>query len=105
MCSSKFNTAGGLDGDDQIRWDGAYAHRLWDAESEGIGPWGLYAIGELNGHYITDGSTQVFLSPGIQLITSNVILEAGVQFPVHQDLSSPRLETDFTVVLSLRIRF
>ena len=30
---------------------------------------------------------------------------AGVQVPIHQDLASPRLETDFTVVLSLRIQF
>ena len=28
-----------------------------------------------------------------------------VQFPIGQDLKSPRLETDYTVVLSLRIQF
>ena len=31
--------------------------------------------------------------------------EAGVQLPNLQDLASPRLETDLTVVLSLRIQF
>ena len=31
--------------------------------------------------------------------------EAGVQLPILQDLASPRLETGFTVVLSLRIQF
>lgn len=101
----KFNTAGGVPGDDEVRFDTAYSHRLFGGESEAKGPWGFYAIVELNGKYITDGSTQAFLSPGLQFITSNVIFEAGVQLPVHQELSSPRLETDYTVVFSLRIQF
>ncbi len=101
----KFNTAGGLDGDDELRGDVAASVRLLYGESDTIGPWGLYAIAELNANYFTDGSVQVFGSPGIQWITSNVILEAGVQLPMVQDLASPRLERDFTVVLSLRVQF
>jgi len=83
----------------------AYSHLLLGGESDATGPWGLYAIGEVNAKYITDGSIQVFGSPGLQYITPNFILEAGVQLPILQDLASPRLETDFTVVLSLRIQF
>lgn len=101
----KFNTAGGLDGDDEFRADLATTIRLLDGESETIGPWGLYAIGEINASYLTDGSHQVFGSPGVQFITPNVILEAGVQLPIAQDLKSPRLETDYTVVVSARIQF
>ena len=101
----KFNTAGGVAGDDELRGDVAYSHLLWGGESDATGPWGLYAIAEVNATYITDGSIQVFGSPGIQYITPNFILEAGVQLPILQDLASPRLETDFTVVLSLRIQF
>ena len=101
----KLNTAGGVDGDDELRADFTATYRLLGGESDTIGPWGLYAIGELNGKYITDGSTQLFGSPGLQYITPNFILEAGVQLPIGQDLKSPRLETDYTVVLSIRIQF
>jgi len=101
----KFNTAGGPDGDDELRFDTAYSHRLWSGQTPDQGPWGLYAVAELNSKYVADGSTQVFLSPGLQLITSNVILEAGVQLPVHQDLKAPRLETDATIVISVRVQF
>jgi len=101
----KFNTAGGSEGDDELRFDAAYSHRLWGDQTPDRGPWALYAVAELNSNYVMDGSTQVFLSPGLQFITSNVILETGVQLPVHQDLKAPRLEADFTVAVSLRIQF
>ena len=101
----KFNTAGGIAGDDEIRADVAASLTLLSGESENLGPWSLYAIGEINAKYITDGSAQVFASPGIQLFTSRWVVEAGVQLPVYQDMKSPRLETDFTFVLSVRILF
>jgi len=101
----KFNTAGGVAGDDELRADAAVSYRLFSGESSELGPWGLYAIGEINAKYITDGSTQVFGSPGIQFITPQWILEAGVQLPIHQDMKSPRLETDFVFVFSLRFQF
>lgn len=98
----KFNTAGGRGGDDEFRADVAASIRLLGAESEKTGPWGLYAIGEVNGRYLADGSTEVFISPGLQFITSHWILEAGVQLPVIQEMSSPRLESDYTVIISVR---
>ncbi len=101
----KFNTAGGVAGDDELRGDVALSWRLLGGESGAVGPWGLYAVGEINAKYITDGSTQLFGSPGVQFITPQWILEAGVQLPIHQDMKSPRLETDFTVVFSLRFQF
>lgn len=101
----KFNTAGGDAGDDELRADIAYSHRLVGGESEITGPWGLYAIAEINARYLTDGSAQAFGSPGLQYITPNLILEAGVQLPIGQDLKSPRLKRDYTVVLSLRVQF
>jgi len=100
-----FNTADGPDGDDELRADVAYTHRLLGGESETIGPWGLYAIGEINARYLTDGSTQIFISPGVQYITPNLILEAGVQWPAAQDMKSPRLETDYTAVVSVRFQY
>ncbi|MEE9212640.1 MAG: transporter [Phycisphaeraceae bacterium] len=101
----KFNTAGGIDGDDELRGDVALSYRLLGGQSDEIGPWGLYAISEINANYLTDGSSQVFGSPGLQIITPNAIIEAGVQLPIHQSLKSPRLETDLTVVLSVRLQF
>jgi len=101
----QFNTGGGLDSDDELRGDVALSYRLFAGESQALGAWGLYAVGEINAEYLTDGSTQVFASPGIQFITPRWILEAGVQLPVHQDLAAPRLETDYTAVVSLRFQF
>jgi len=101
----QFNTGGGLDSDDELRADVALSYRLFGGEDESIGPWGLYAIGEINANYLTDGSTQVFGSPAIQFITPRWILEAGVQLPIHQDMAAPRLETDYTAVVSLRFQF
>jgi len=101
----KFNTAGGLDGDDELRGDVALSYRLFAGESDTIGPWGVYAVGEINAKFLTDGSTQVFGSPGIQLITPNLIVELGIQLPIAQDMASPRLETEFTTVVSVRFQF
>jgi len=101
----RLNTGGGSDSDDELRGDFAYSHRVFGGESESIGPWGLYAIGEVNATYLTDGSYEVFASPGLQYITPNVILEAGVQWPIAQDMKSPRLETDYTFVAGVRIQF
>ena len=101
----KFNTAGGIAGDDELRGDVAYSHLLMGGENESSGPWGLYAIGEINALYITDGSVEVLGSPGLQYITPNLILEAGVQLPLIQDMESSRLETDYTIVLSVRFQF
>ena len=38
-------------------------------------------------------------------ITPNFILEAGIQLPLAVDMKSPRLERDFTLVLSVRFQF
>jgi hypothetical protein len=101
----QFNTAGGLPGYDELRADTALSYRLMGGQSAATGPWAFYAIGEVNARYLTDGSLQVFGSPGVQLITSDSILEAGIQLPVIQDMASTRLERDFTVVVSLRFAF
>lgn len=101
----KFNTAGGVEGDDELRADFSATYRLLGGESETSGPWGLYAIGELNATYLTDGSTELLGSPGLQYITPNLILEAGVQLPLAVDMKSPRLERDVTLVFSVRFQF
>ena len=78
----QFNTAGGLNGDDVLRADRAFSQPLWGGKSTGMGTWKLYAVAEFNARYLTDGSAQIFGSPGFQFISSNLILEAGAQFPI-----------------------
>ena len=101
----KLNTAGGAAGEDQVRADTALSLRLWSGEGGTIGPWGLYAVGEINARFLTDGSRQVFVSPGIQWIMPRWILEAGLQLPIHQEVASPRLDAEETLVLSTRFQF
>jgi hypothetical protein len=101
----KFNTGSGLSRYDVLRCDFATTYRLYADETEALGPIGLYAIGEINAEYMTDGSMLVLGSPGIQLITPRLILEAGVQLPIQQHQSAPRLETDISFVLGLRFQF
>ena len=43
----------------------AFSRRVLHGVSEALGAWGLYAIAELNAAYLTDGSTRLFLSPGL----------------------------------------
>ena len=101
----KLNTAGGAAGDDELFADVAWSHRIVGGEADNVEPWGLYALLELNGRYITDGSVELFGSPGLQFITPSFILEAGIQLPMVQSMKSPRLSTDYTVILSMRFQF
>lgn len=99
------NTGEGLDSDDEIRGDVAASYTIIGGNNETLGPWRLYGIGELNATALTDGSTEVMGSPGFQFITPQWIIEAGVQFPIHEDMETPRLERNFTSVLSVRFQF
>lgn len=101
----KSNTGDGLNSDDKIRADVAASYTLLGGNNETFGPWRLYGIGELNATALTDGSTEVLGSPGLQFITPQWIVEAGVQLPVHQDMEAPRLKRNFTSVLSVRFQF
>ena len=101
----QLNTGGGLNADDELRGDIAVSYLLSSGEATKAGPWGLYVIGEINALYLSDGSLRTFGSPGIQFVTPRWILEAGIQVPVQQKMARPRLETDFTFVLSGRFQF
>jgi hypothetical protein len=100
---------------DRFRYDMAYRYRLWP-ERFGRRLLQLNGVLELNGIWMgrtrDDGETVrasgghvLFLSPGVQLVTNRVILEASIQVPTVQDLNGPQLETDFIGVLSVRIPF
>lgn len=100
---------------DRLSYDVAYRYRLWPARF-GRRAMQLNGIVELNGAWTDqarrDGRTVrnsgghiLFLSPGVQFVTTRWILEASVQLPVLQDLNGPQLETDVIAVLSLRLPF
>ncbi len=99
----QFNTGGGAAAHDVLRYDLSYSYRLWPAVYPPEDVWEIDAVAELNGRYVTDGSHEVFLSPGLQLITERWILEVSVQLPVIQELDGP--ETEYRVVMGLRFQW
>lgn len=99
-----FNTGGGSRGDDLLRYDAAYLYRLSPETYASTDPTGLFGSIELNGSYETNGDHELFLSPGIQFITTRWIVEATVQLPVHQDLDH-RAQRDFIIGVGFRIQF
>ena len=99
----------------RLRYDIAYRYRLWPKRF-GRRLRQVSAVLELNGrwaaHTRRDGSTLrdsggqvLFLSPGVQYVTSRLIVEASLQLPVSQHLNGDQVETDFVGVLSVRVPF
>ncbi len=99
----------------RLRYNLAYRYRLWPRRF-GRRLRQVSALLELNGrwaaHTRRDGSTirdsggqVVFLSPGLQYVTSRLIVEASLQLPVSQSLNGSQVETDFVGVLSVRVPF
>lgn len=98
----KFDTSGGLP--DVMRYDVAFIRRLWPARYTRANQNAINALIELNGTYDTSGDNELFLSPGIQYVTTRWIIEATVQIPVWQDIDG-RAETDFIVGFGARVQF
>ncbi len=99
----------------RLRYNLAYRYRLWPRRF-GRRLRQVSALLELNGrwaaHTRRDGRTirdsggqVVFLSPGLQYVTSRLIVEASLQLPVSQSLNGSQVETDFVGVLSVRVPF
>ena len=63
------------------------------------------AVAELNGRYLTDGSHEIFLSPGVQFVAEHWLIEASLQLPVVRAMAAGRAETDYRLVLGLRLRW
>ncbi|MFQ5502542.1 MAG: transporter [Phycisphaerae bacterium] len=99
----QFNTGGGEFRHDTLRYDVAYSHRIFPAVYQKENAWEFDLVGELNGRYTNNGSHEVFLSPGLQFITEDWVLEASVQLPVIQNLAGP--EIDYRLIIGLRIQW
>lgn len=105
----QINTGGGARGNDNIRYDFAYSYRLIspvDDSEELLDVWYEWnIIAELNGKYNTNGSHEIYLSPGLQYVTERWVWELSVQLPVVQDIVGDGPETDYRVVTGIRIRW
>ena len=100
----KFNTGGGDRGEDLLKYDLAYVYRLWPTTHASTNPTALFGSIELNGLYETNDDQELFVSPGIQYVTTRWIVEATVQIPIWQDLDH-RAERDFIVGVGFRVQF
>ncbi len=99
-----FRTGGGDRGVDLFKYDLAYLYRLSPAVYASSRPTALFGSVELNGFYETNGDHELFLSPGIQYVTTRWIFEATVQIPTLQELRH-RAERDYVVGLGFRVQF
>lgn len=105
----QFNTGGGENRHDRLRYDISYSYR-WispaDESDEMIDVWYEWnLIAELNGYYLTDSTHEIFLSPGVQYVTEKWVGEFSVQIPVVQELTDQMYEMDYRIVVGIRIRF
>lgn len=100
----QLNTGRGPHGDDALRYDLAYSHRLFPTKF-GDSAFEIDAVAELNGRYLTDGSHEIFLSPGVQFVAEHWLIEASLQLPVVREMAAGRAETDYRLVLGLRLRW
>jgi len=109
--------AEGIEQGDTFNHDLAYQFRLfpWNLPEEGI-PTTINVVGELNGISIqkteVDGMQQentggykLFISPGLQIVGSQIIVEGIVQFPIIQDLNGTQPEERYRTVVSTRFQF
>ena len=51
------------------------------------------------------GGTTLFISPGLQYVTRQWIVEAGVQIPVRQRLNGTALKNDYAFTAGFRVNF
>jgi len=100
----QFNTGDSRQGADLLRLNYAYIYRLLPDQYDSNNPTAVFASLELNGTYETNGDRKLFLSPGIQYVTTRWIAEATVQIPVLQELEH-QAEKDFIVGIGFRYQF
>ena len=101
----QLNTAGGRSGHDALRYDLAYSYRLLPETFRTSNPYSLRVVAELNGRYLTDGSHEVFLAPGLQFAMPRWVLEASLQLPVVQELSDHMPQDDYRLIVGLRFQW
>ncbi|QOJ14552.1 MAG: hypothetical protein HRU75_07830 [Planctomycetia bacterium] len=89
---------------DALRYDLAYLYRLYPVEYAADTPGALYAVCELNGVYETNGDNELLIAPGIMWEAATWALEVSAQAPIWRGISN-RAETDYSIVIGLRLTF
>lgn len=101
---------------DVTELDASLQYRLWPQITGSGVPAFLYGVLEVNLIHAeknriggvadpNSGGTTLFVSPGLQYVTKKWILEAGVQFPVVQNLNGTALKNDYILNAGFRINF
>ncbi len=101
---------------DVARLDASLQYRLWPRSLGSGVPAFVYGVLEMNlvraakdrADGVRDsnsGGSTLFLSPGLQYVTRQWILEAGIQVPVWQRLNGTALKNDYIVNAGLRVNF
>lgn len=101
----RFNTGGGENRHDMLRYDLTYSHRVFPAEYREEDTYQIDVVAEINGRYVTDGTHEVFFSPGVVWSQERVAFELSVQIPTVQDLARGTPETDYRIVTGVRFRW
>ena len=101
----QLNTGRGRFSHDALRYDASLALRLFSGTTQRDIAWEFNAVAELNGRYVVNGAHEVFLSPGVQLVTEQLILETSIQLPVIQDLPTGQPETNYRIITGLRFQW
>jgi hypothetical protein len=96
--------------------DGSFQYRLWPGElGDGV-PAFLYGVLEArfvhsasnrsSGNSDPDsGGSAVFITPGLQYVTRQWLVEAGVQIPVSQNMHGTALKNDYLFTTGFRRNF
>lgn len=116
--SYKFNTpAGGYRSGDVFAHNAAFQYRLSPRTLPDSGvPAFVYGVMELNGLWsrrdelsggevVDSGGYTLFVSPGLQYVTSKWIAEISVQLPIVQELNGSQLQVDYAISAGFRIQF
>lgn len=96
--------------------DGSFQYRLWPRQLGAGVPRFLYGVLETNVVHIghdrlngldapDSGGTQWFVSPGLQLVTKNYVLEASVQLPIMQNMNGNALRDRYIFHIGFRTHF
>lgn len=108
--------ADGFERGDSTSFESSFQYRLSPGKITQETSAFVFGVLELSANYyernrvggVTDpnsGGFQVFLTPGLQYSARRWIADLGVKVPVLNDLNGTALETDYSVLASIRVNF
>lgn len=108
--------ANGFERGDSTRFESSFQYRLTPGKVIQDTAAFFYGVLEFSASYyernrvngITDpdsGGFQLFLTPGLQYATRRWVADLGIKFPIVNDLNGTALETDYSILTSIRVNF